>query len=182
GHRARGELSPGLMLGLPQLAHAYGAVGETEGARALLAECTLVCDERGELWARGYASFVLGLIAHTEGDFDAAWAHARVSLRVKRLFDDVPGSALCLELLAWVAAGQGNAERAARLLGAAGANRGTIGTSRPDVTLYAPEHHRCERRARAALGDATYETIAAEGARLGITDAIAYALGEGLGG
>ena len=91
-------------------------------------------------------------------------------------------SALGRELLALVAAGQGNAERAARLLGAAGANRGTIGTSRPDVTLYAPEHHRCERRARAALGDATYETIAAEGARLGITDAIAYALGEGLGG
>ncbi len=174
-HRARGELSPGLMLGLPQLAAAYGAVGQTAGARALLTECASVCDERGELWARGHTLFVLGRVAYADGDIDEAWTHVRLSLRIKRLFDDVPGMARCLELLAWVAAGQGNAERAARLLGAAVEIGGVPGQSRsPGLS----ERHRCERRVRESLGDATYESVAAEGARLAISDAIAYALGE----
>ncbi|MEV5410163.1 hypothetical protein AB0K60_15175 [Thermopolyspora sp. NPDC052614] len=177
-HRATGELTPGLLLGLSQLAAAYDRTGVAEHARHLLAECLAKCNEAGELWARGFAVHVRGVAAFRAGDLDAAWAHARDALRIKRLFEDVAGSALCLELLAWVAAGQGNAERAARLMGAAQENWSVFGLSHSGSPFDIPQHAECERIARDTLGDAAYEAVLEEGRRLDLIDAIAYALGE----
>jgi predicted ATPase len=179
-HRVTGELTPGLLVGLPQLAVAYELSGEPEQAHALLGECLAKCNEAGELWARGMAVHAKGAMAFRAGDLDSAWAHARDALRIKRLFDDVAGSALCLELLAWVAAGQGSAERAARLLGAAQENWSLYGLSHAGSPFTIPQHGECERIARDTLGDAAYEAALEEGRRLDLSDAIAYALGEDL--
>lgn len=177
-HRATGELTPGLLLGLPQLAVLYDRVGERQLARDLLAEALAKCNEAGELWARGIAVQVRGTLAHAAGDLDAAWADARYALRIKRLFEDVAGSAQCLELLACVSAGQGNAERATRLFGAARENRSVYGLASYGDAFDPPRHRECERIARDALGEAAYAAALEQGRRLDLGEAIAYALGE----
>jgi len=181
-HRATGQLTPGVLVGLSQLAVVYDRMGDWQQARSLLEEAIATCNEAGELWARSIAVHVLGMVEHGAGDLDAAWAHARDALRTRRLFDDVPGIALSLELLAWVSAKRGDAVRAARLLGAAEENWSLYGLSHAGHVADLPQHHECVRIARRALGDAAYEAAVAEGRRLELSDAAAYALGEGLHG
>mgnify|MGYP002622752549 CR=1 FL=1 len=177
-HRTTGELTPGLLLGLPQLAMACEHTGERGQARDLLAEALAKCNEAGELWARGIVVHVRGLVEHGAGNFDTAWADARYALRIKRLFEDVAGSAQCLELLAWVSAGQGHPERAARLLGAAREIWHVFGLSPAGAAYELPQHRECERVVRDTLGPEVYEAMLDEGRRLDLGDAIAYALGE----
>lgn len=177
-HRANGELNPGLLLGLPQLAMALILTGDLARARMVLEECLGVCDDAGELWARSYACYVLGVLEWASGGLDAAWQQARVALRIKRLFDDVTGGVLCLELLAWVVAGRGDLEQAARLLGAAQGIWRTFGLPLFGSPFYGAEHAACERAARDALGDAEFDRLVAEGMAVGYADATAYCLGE----
>ncbi|MFI6317919.1 ATP-binding protein [Nonomuraea sp. NPDC050556] len=177
-HRANGELNPGLLLGLPQLGMALILTGDLPRARMVLEECLGVCDEAGELWARSYACYVLGVLEWASGSLDVAWSQARVALRIKRLFDDVTGGVLCLELLAWIAAGRGDLAQAARLLGAAQGIWRTFGLPLFGSPFYGAEHAACERAAREGLGDAEYDRLCGEGAGLGYADATAYCLGE----
>jgi len=181
-HRATGELTPGLLVGLPQLAVVYDRTGERQQARDLLNEAITVCNEAGELWARSIAVHVLGVVDYGAGDLDAAWAHARDALRTKRVFGDVTGIAMCLELLAWVSAKRGDAVRAARLLGAAQENWSLYGLAHAGHVGDMPQHHECERITRQALGEAAYADAFEEGRGLDLSDAIAYALGEAVPG
>jgi hypothetical protein len=59
----------------------------------------------------------LGVLAWRRGDYDAAFALEREALAMRHQVGDKRGVALTLEGLAWLFAGQGYYERAARILG-----------------------------------------------------------------
>jgi len=80
--------------------------------------------------------------------------------------------------LAWIAAINGDFERAARLLGAANRQWQLIGR-----VLYGARHwlagrEDCETRTRAALGDQAYDKAVRYGAALTLDQAVHYALGK----
>ncbi|MEU9146819.1 NB-ARC domain-containing protein [Streptomyces sp. NPDC048349] len=122
------------------------------------------CAELGERWLRAYADYVLAVAALGVGDHGEAARHVRAMLSGKRLLGDRFGIALGLDLLAAAVAGLGDGELAARLLGTGHAWWRTVGRPQmgsPSLTALRDEG---ERQARAAIGDAAYETAFRGGA------------------
>ncbi|WP_202638216.1 ATP-binding protein [Bailinhaonella thermotolerans] len=177
-HRACGDLNPGLLGGMTQLAMTLSLRGRVPEAVAVLRECLSICDEYGEQWGRSYACYVLAVAERERGSLDAAWAQARVALRIKRQFNDVPGCVMCMELLAWVGAAQGDAGRAARLLGATRGMWREFGLPLFGSPFFSAEHQECVDSARARLGEREYDAAFAEGEAFEPAEAIAYALGD----
>jgi predicted ATPase/DNA-binding SARP family transcriptional activator len=91
----------------------------------------------------------LGHVAEADADLDSAeFSH-------RRAWQTAPGHAAALEGLACVAGARGDAEAAARLLGAAAAWRRR--RHRPAGRLERADADRAEQRARAALGDSDFD-------------------------
>ncbi|MEV8636196.1 BTAD domain-containing putative transcriptional regulator [Streptosporangium sp. NPDC051023] len=144
--------------------------GETAEARRL-AEAALAGCPSGWFGAEETRAIVmvgLGLIAETEGDAREAlaWYHrALVSASSQR---NVMMTALVTELLSGVALLEDDAERAALLLGAGTAVRGTAMAGNADVT-------RLSLAVRRALGDRAYEAAHERGASMTREEAWAMA-------
>lgn len=105
-------------------------------------------------------------------DVDTAGRHAKEALR--EVADQPRIAAVCLSILGGVAVGNGDAERGARLLGAA---EGMIGRT---ATIFDPddraEHDARLASAKAALGSSRYEAFANDGRSLTDEAAVALAL------
>lgn len=100
----------------------------------------------------------------------------RNALREARRLKQRYGVATALEFLGWAAAGEGQPERAARLLGAARAAYRSIGATRP-----VPQQDRAARhttRIRQSLGDRRFAAAYADGEGMAVPQAIRYALAE----
>ncbi|MFD9305030.1 ATP-binding protein [Streptomyces sp. NPDC060048] len=122
------------------------------------------CEELGERWLRAYADYILAVAAFGLGHHGEAARHARAMLSGKRLLGDRFGIALGLDLLAAAVAAMGDGELAARLLGTGHAWWRTVGRPQmgsPSLTALRDEG---ERQARAAIGDAAYESAFLGGA------------------
>ena len=92
--------------------------------------------------------------------------------------NETHGAPLCLDTLAWIAAGEHDPSRAATLLGAAAAltqAMGTLTVTYPDLAGY---HEQCERQTRRALGERAFQVAFRHGSTLSVEDAIAYAMKE----
>ncbi|MFG2129285.1 ATP-binding protein [Streptomyces sp. NPDC048751] len=174
---AAGE-GPGALFSLFQLSVARAHLGDPRaaesGRRAVAA-----AEEHGERGCRSYALWALGHDAWVRGDTASALTFTRAGLEIQRGFNDYAGTALMLELLAWITASDGDRARAGRLLGAIRALWRKIGTG---ITAFGPhlaEHHtRCEETVVRALGTAGYERALAEGGGHDVPGpAIADALG-----
>ena len=96
------------------------------------------------------------------------------SLALRRELADKRGIAESLEELAGVAGAQGQAERAARLYGAAEALREAIGA--PIVPVDRARYERAVAAARTQLDAAAWTRLRAEGRAMPLEEAIAYAL------
>ncbi|MGP3684383.1 ATP-binding protein [Streptomyces sp. IBSNAI002] len=135
-----------------------------EAAREALA-LRETCAELGERWLRAYADYILAVAALGLGDHGEAARHVRAMLSGKRLLGDRFGIALGLDVLAAAVAGLGDGELAARLLGTGHAWWRTVGRPQmggsPSLTALRDQG---ERQARAAIGDAAYETAFRGGA------------------
>jgi non-specific serine/threonine protein kinase len=186
--RAAAQFEPGLALaraaggrhavaehltGLGRLARAAGDLARADG---LLREGLAGYTELGNRRGVGFALHGLGLVAWGRGDGAGATGRLREALAIRRELDDRSGLAACLEGLATVAAGSGQPERAARLLGAAGALRAAVGAPLPPAER--PEVEAAAAAARAALGEAAFAAASAAGADLPLERAMAEALGE----
>lgn len=132
----------------------------TEEARSLREACA----ELGERWLRAYADYVLAVAALGLGDHGEAARHVRAMLSGKRLLGDRFGIALGLDLLAAAVAGLGDGELAARLLGTGHAWWRTVGRPQMGSPSLTALRDQGERQARAAIGDAAYETAFRGGA------------------
>jgi predicted ATPase/DNA-binding XRE family transcriptional regulator len=131
-------------------------------------------------WYRAMASYSLGMVALHERDFSSAAAHFR------RYYREAPGDAGQMARVgilfgfAAIAAATNRTERAARRFGAGQALLAT-GDYRPDPFDWA-EFERHLTHARAQLGDEAFAALAEEGGRMGVEEAVAYALATGGGG
>ncbi|MFE1412041.1 ATP-binding protein [Streptomyces sp. NPDC058746] len=122
------------------------------------------CAELGERWLRAYADYILAVAALGLGEHGEAARHVRAMLSGKRLLGDRFGIALGLDLLAAAVAALGDGELAARLLGTGHAWWRTVGRPQMGSPSLTALRDQGERQARAAIGDAAYETAFLGGA------------------
>jgi predicted ATPase len=116
----------------------------------------------------------LGTLTHGQGDLDAALLLLKESLRIKQEIGDRRGMIYALESLASLITDLGHPDRGARLFGAAGELRESIGLplSPKDRGVILSE----SRPARTALGESTFETEYAAGKMMNDDEAVRFAL------
>jgi predicted ATPase/class 3 adenylate cyclase len=100
----------------------------------------------------------------------------REAIRLLRSLHNLWGIAVCLDGLASSAAAQDDWTRAARLLGAADAQRRAIGA--PLYPTIRSDHEHTFAATKAALGDTAFATAFEEGAGMAVDEIIRDALGE----
>ena len=130
--------------------------------------------ERGNRGHLQYALDNLGWAALVRGNLQQAEVLHRESLALSRQLGDKLVAAEALEGLACSASARGEAERVARLFGAAEALREAVGYRQE------PREHALREpylaAARPRLSKARWDAAWAEGRQLGFEEAIAYAL------
>jgi DNA-binding CsgD family transcriptional regulator len=176
---ARGELNGVTVISRGFLAMAHTASGNVARAMQLCAETLEICAAHDDRWAKAHILYALAHAEWYRGDTRAAARHALESLRLKRVFDDLIGIAGDVELLGWIAATEGNNERAARLLGASARMWPEVG-SLPLLGFRDLTEARASatEQARAVLGKAAFDRATDIGAQLDLDQLVAYSAGE----
>ncbi|WP_067673115.1 protein kinase domain-containing protein [Nocardia miyunensis] len=131
----------------------------------------------GETLFQSSALWAMGVSEWAQGGRSRAVELLENSLRVNGRIRSPLITAADLEALAWIARADGDAERAAILLGAVqeiDRSMGTVAT----LPLVPRNHEECVRLARAALGERRYDSAIRRGRAMDMSEAIAYALGE----
>ena len=174
---AHGELNSITVMARVVLALAAISSKDLSRAVAIEREAIAIAEEHGELWTRSYALYFLAMGEWARGDLADATAHAREGLRLKRIFNDLVGQAMTVELLAWITAAD-ESERGAVLLGAAD----TIWRAAGCQPLLGSQdwiapHQACEAQLRRDLGDHAFRTAFTRGRELDLDQTAAYALG-----
>jgi predicted ATPase len=175
GLRATGDRTS-VWITLLSLAVSTSVAGDSESALDFGEECLSLVEDCGGSMSKSWALSAHGYGRWTAGDLRQADRLTRQALRTGQPLSDQLTTAHCLETLAWIAAAERNAERAARLLGAACRLWRSTGTSPSELRHLAPAHKLCEQRARQVLGDHPFTTLLDEGTTLTSEHAIAYAL------
>ncbi|MGH7267910.1 MAG: sigma 54-interacting transcriptional regulator [Candidatus Rokuibacteriota bacterium] len=145
----------GIGVSLNSLALLSGLAGDLEAARHLGEEGLVLRRDLGDRRGIGGSLWTLGRLALWGRDLEGAEQLARESLAIRSELDDRLGLACCLEVLAEVAFVQGQHARAARLLGAAAAERQAIGAPQPP--LERDRHERVLASLRDHLGEKLVE-------------------------
>lgn len=177
-YRRIGELNSNVLMAQVELAMAVAFQGDLGQAVALAEEARDICRDHGERWTLAYALYVLGYAAWLGGDREQARRLAEESLAINHAFRDLVGAVLALELLALTTEDEGAPHEAAVLQGAAGRLWASVGLRLFGSRFFNAPHVICEARVRAALGDEAYAVALAEGARLGLDEAVRRALRE----
>ncbi|MGW8063296.1 ATP-binding protein [Streptomyces ziwulingensis] len=175
-YREIGELNSNVLMGQVELAMTRAFQGDLPDAVRLCEDVRRVCEDHGELWARGYALYVLAYAAWSDGDPARARELLADCLNGAHRFRDQLGSVLAVELLALVTLAQGDAAEAAVLQGAAARMWPSVGLPLFGSAHYNAPHELCEAAAREQLGDERYEERVRHGARLGRREAVSRAL------
>ena len=150
--------------------------GEWARAAALLEEQLATHRVRREQDAVGQCLWLMGVVALHQGDPARATGRLQEAVVLAQRLGNQDGLAYVLEGLAWASGAVGRGERAARLLGAAAAQRNALGQARWP-------HFRNEVEAgvaavRQALGEERWAAADAAGRALTVDEAVAEALGE----
>ncbi|MFI6431263.1 ATP-binding protein [Rhodococcus oryzae] len=163
------------------LALACGLLGDTRRSIACQEAALEITQSRGESVYRAYSLSTLGL-ALWQSDPRRAAGLLEQGLRLSRVVDDPLGSAICVEALAWVAAGDRLARRAAVLFGIANSLWRVVGSAGVVIPPLLAYREESELQVRGALAKRAYESAFEQGANLSFDDGIAYALDEQLQG
>jgi predicted ATPase/DNA-binding CsgD family transcriptional regulator len=167
-----------LMLALIALAGTWMLQGDLVGADQLSQLVCEFCAEIGDRTLLAYSLYVRARCAWL-GDQPALMAaHLHEIMRLRRELPNLTVGALCVELLAWVAGGAGDHERAAVLLGGAQQAWHVFGSSLIPTAVASMPHRDCEARSREALGDPAFEEAFARGRTRSTDNLVLYALGE----
>ncbi|MFJ4484490.1 LuxR C-terminal-related transcriptional regulator [Streptomyces longwoodensis] len=165
-----------------ELACALAFLGEADQAIAVCEETRRTCAEHGEQWVLSYVERMLALAHTVRADWARAERHGREALRLKHAVHDVVGIGLTLDLLARVAAGRAEPERAAVLLGVADRVWADVDPDRWGSADLTGPRRDSERYAAGALGRAAYRRAYARGAALPLAAAVEQALDTGPAG
>ncbi|MGY4103875.1 helix-turn-helix domain-containing protein, partial [Nocardia sp. R16R-3T] len=127
---------------------------------------------------RWSALWGMGIAEWRRGQRSRAIELLEDALRVDRRMRSPAIAALTLEALAWIVCADGDAERAAVLMGAADElqrSMGYVASTLPDLPHYRDES---VGLARSALGARGFDAAFRHGRAMGMDEAVAYALGE----
>ncbi|MFD1815877.1 ATP-binding protein [Rhodococcus gannanensis] len=166
------EVSTLLGMGL-----ASGIVGEVDRAVRYAEESLAIAEARGDAVYRAYGLLVLALTL-VRADRGRARGLLHRVVRLEHDLGDPLGTAMSVEALAWVADADGEAQRAAVLLGAAQSMWSTFGSGGVSVLAMRTLHDDCVDSTRRALGDAAFTKAFRRGLEAVTDDAVAYALRE----
>ncbi len=150
--------------------------GDFLGAISWFEKALTLTETLGESVYKAYSQWSMGYATWRQGDGAGAAAMLKRGLELARVANDRRLAANFLEVLAWVAGGQGNSRAAVTLLAAAEALALSVGCSPivfPNLTVH---HEECERTAREALDPQEFDAACRDGAALSFDDAVAYAL------
>ncbi len=177
GHRAADDPF-GAALALVRLSLTASARGDAEQASRFAVDYIALCEAKGAGWLAAFGHFALAVELWRRGDQVGAVAEARSAVRAHRAADDGIGVAEGVEVLAWAAAADGRADRAARLLGALDRIWRGVGAPLFGLRHLLPYREQCVARSRSLLGDRAFEAAAAQGARLPLDAVVADALDD----
>jgi DNA-binding NarL/FixJ family response regulator len=173
------------LLGMPEhlvaalethLGMLYLSCGQLDEAHTHFQLVDAMCDTHSETWARSYATHFLGYIALARGDLEGASAAAREGLRLAAAFDDTIGLAFAIELIAWTAAANDEAARAAMFLGAATSLWGSFGQQLYGSHFWQERREAWSTAARNALGQTAFDAAHRHGAGLNHAELVQLAL------
>jgi DNA-binding CsgD family transcriptional regulator len=157
------------------LAAARFFLGDPRGAAAA-EEALALADRHDARWSRGYALWAVAIHRWRAGESRAAaqLLHEAIALRLT----DRTLLAFLVEALAWCHSAEGADDRAARLLGGAGAVWRLSGARVGEMSPYQGVDEQCAAQARKALGNEAFEAAFAEAAGSGLDEVVRCALGE----
>jgi ATP/maltotriose-dependent transcriptional regulator MalT len=135
--------------------------GNVNRARSLMEESLVFLKEVGERGRMAEVFSSQGYISLSQGDYTAAHTLLEESLKIALELDHKWDSALYMEMLAPVAAAQGEPVRAVWFLSAAQAVREAIGTPLP--SLIQPMHEFTLASVRTQLGEQAFDAAWAQG-------------------
>jgi non-specific serine/threonine protein kinase len=154
--------------------------GEQEQAEALLQASLPSMRETGDTVGSGHCLRGLAAVARKRGELEAATAYLQETLRLAHAKGDSMGLTTSLEALAGIACDRALPERAARLLGAAGALRQTTGFE--PLTWDRSTIDRDTLATRTRLGDKAFEAAFAAGREMTVEQAVEFGLQDSGGG
>jgi non-specific serine/threonine protein kinase len=156
--------------------------GETKQATECYRQVLAITEATGESLLRSTALWGMGVAAWQLGEQTRATELVENALRVNRQMYSPVIAALSSETLAWVACADGDAERAAVLMGAAQEIWQSVGSIASTLPAVPQLHDESVRAARSALGTRRFDEAVRKGRAMGMDEAVAYALGERLTG
>ncbi|MFF3775131.1 ATP-binding protein [Streptomyces sp. NPDC002232] len=175
-YRELGELNSNVLMGRVEVAMARAFGGDLEGAVAICREVREICEERGELWTRAYALYVLAYSAWTREAYGEARRLLTECVSINHAFRDLVGLVLAIELLALVTVSEGDPAEAAVLQGAAVPVWDAVGVRLFGSEAFDGPRALCERRAEEALGAEAFGVAVRKGRRLPLDAVVERAL------
>jgi non-specific serine/threonine protein kinase len=166
-----------VILPLAALGFTVCLLGDPPRATELCEAAVLLAREKGASGRLTLALIYQGQVASSLNEAARAAEAFREGLQLAHTWDSAWGMAECLEGLAVVAAGEGQSERAARLLGAAARLREAIGA--PVHPVDRADHERAVRASQAALGKAAYAAAWGSGQALSVDAVVDLAASPG---
>lgn len=148
---------PGLIRALWILYGVLLCAGQSERGIRHAQKCLDLSEEAGEVWIRSSVLWLLGVAAWQDGESRRSRELHMESLRLSLDLENVLGCALSLEGLAWLAAVEGQSERAAFLLGGASRLWSTAGTLVAAVPRLGSFREKSEQLTQQQMGMARYE-------------------------
>lgn len=165
-----------LALALACLAQCFYWTEEWATARPLYEESIPLLREVGAMWMLDYALWGLGQTLLRQGCHDEARAISREALARQEHLETWIGTPYYLESFAFLAAAEGQPQRAVRLLAAAARTREQQHSHAQPLVVSQNAHYLS--MLRATLDEATFEAAWNEGRAMTVRDAVAYALEE----
>ncbi|MFE3059844.1 protein kinase [Nocardia sp. NPDC059239] len=162
---------------LSVLGSVHALAGDTEQAIECHRMILSVTEACGESVFRSSALWGLGVAAWRQGEQSRAIELLEDALRINRPMRSTLVAAMSLEVLSWVAGADGDAERAAVLMGATEGLQRSVGNPAPILPML-DDHDECVQTTRSALGARGFDAAFRKGRAMGMDDAVAYALGE----
>ncbi|MEU6587236.1 protein kinase [Nocardia sp. NPDC046763] len=163
---------------LTLLGWVHELAGDTQRAIEYHRQVLSITQACGELLFQSTALWGMGVAVWQQGERSRAIELLANALRVNQRMRSPVVAAVSLESLAWTACVDGNAERAAVLMGAAHELDRSAGDVASIVPIMRQHHDECVRLMRSALGVRGFESAFRHGQVMGMDAAVAYALGE----
>jgi predicted ATPase/DNA-binding CsgD family transcriptional regulator len=160
----------GVAVALIRLTNAASAMGDGDRAIRLGLELRDLCSAHSATLLTPSANALLAIEYWRQGDAESAVDEARKSAREYWTKGDLLGAALAFEVLAWAAAGRGDARKAVQILGAVDTVWRSAGAALFGYPHLMRHHDECVSACEHKLGEESFSRAWQDGARLGLRD------------